>query len=73
LWPLANEGVAHRFFEEIEELELKLVDRLRGGMYLAWDHPIPHALPLVAGGGMKNNPIQPDLVLLTTIYGLERS
>jgi hypothetical protein len=27
LWPLANEGVANRFFEEIEELEQALVER----------------------------------------------
>jgi transposase len=27
LWPLANEGVANRFFEEIEELEEALIER----------------------------------------------
>ena len=27
LWPLSNEGVANRYFEEIEELEEALVER----------------------------------------------
>jgi hypothetical protein len=27
LWPLSNEGVAYRYFEEIEELEEALVER----------------------------------------------
>ena len=27
LWPSTNEGVANRFFEEIEDLEVALVER----------------------------------------------
>ena len=62
LWPLSNEGVANRFFEDLEGLEEAPRGAMRGVVRSAGDHPLLHALPLVAGGGMKSKSIQPDLV-----------
>ena len=53
LWPLINEGVASRFFEDIE-LSKKPHRAGRDPMRTARDHTLLHALPLVAGDGTKN-------------------
>ncbi len=51
LWPLSNEGVANRFFEEIEELEEALIERcvkLCGQPELIRSHTRYHWWPEVA-------------------------
>jgi transposase len=54
LWPLTNEGVANRLFEEIEEIEEALMERcveLHDQSESIRDQG-SHQLPLVAPGGM---------------------
>jgi DDE superfamily endonuclease len=64
VWPLSNEGVANRFFEEIEELEEALGERCVAlSVRPTRTHTLAHPLPLVAQGSMITKAIQTDLVL----------
>src|SRR5215216_294231 len=73
LWPLTDEGVANRFFEEIEDLEEALVERcvaLCAQPVIILIHP----LPLVARDGMKSIVVHPDLLSVgeALLYGTYR-